>query len=439
MDPMILTLLVLVLIMAGFFSGKFSFALVSVVGITILEIGGVLSAKEAWAGFSDKSVVLTVALFVLGGGLSKTSLITRLKHMLNDYQGDSKYAIWAILGASSLLAVCTASNIAAATLIPVIISLCEGNPKLSRTQIIKSSGDMMNIWTGTLPLGMSAGTFMLMNSMIENLGGTGNFKIMDITIAKAAPVLVCTIFQFAVGYKFSNKEPHSPLKEFGLKLAELPEGKLTTLTDFQDKAALSLFALSVVGMIFVSVKPAEFIPFLTTNIVAVICAILMVLCGALNEKEAFGSISWNIVFMFAGLLPLSTAMSNSGADQAIAGIIQKMLGGTTNSYVIIAAFFLATVILTQFMSNTAVGMIFLVLAAATSLNMGIDPRAAMLAAAIGSTVSIMSPIASPAQTMVWGTGGYTIRDFLKSGLPLTIIFFIVFIITAPLLFPVHPL
>ena len=439
MDPMVLTLLVLVLVMVGFFSGKFSFALVSVTAITILEIGGVLTAKEAWVGFSDKSVVLTVALFVLGGGLAKTSLITRLKHLLKDYKGDSKYAVWAILGASALLAVCTASNIAAATLIPVIISLSEGNPNLSRTQLIKSSGDMMNIWTGTLPLGMAADTFMMMNSIVENMGGAGNFKVMDMTIAKALPVLACTIWQFAYGYKLSNKEPNSPLKEFGLKLPELPKGKLTTMTPFQDKAALFLFAASVVGMVFVSVKPAAWtsLSFLTTNIVAVVCAILMVLCGCLNEKEAFGSISWNIVFMFAGLLPLSTAMSNSGADQAISGAIQKMLGGTTNGFIIVGLFFLITVILTQFMSNTAVGMIFLVLAAATSLNMGIDPKAAMMAAGIGSTVSVLSPIASPAQTMVWGTGGYTIKDFLRSGVPLTVIFFVVYMFTAPFIFPLY--
>lgn len=437
MDPLVLTLIVLVLVMVGFFCGKFSFALVSVTGITILQIGGVLSAAEAWAGFSDKSVVLTVALFVLGGGLSKTSLITRLKLLLNNYHGDNKFAIWAILGAAALLSVCTASNIAAATLIPIIISLCDGNERLSRTQLIKSAGDIMNIWTGTLPLGMAAGTFMLMNSIVENLGGVGTFKIMDMTLAKMLPVAACTIFQLLIGYKFYNKEPLSPLKDFGLKRLELPEGKLTTLTDFQDKAAITLFFASVAGMIFVSVKPSALWPVLTSNVVAVVCAILMVLIGVLNEKEAFGSISWNIVFMFAGLLPLSTAMSNSGADQAIAKLIQTMLGGTSNAYVIIAAFFLVTMFLTQFMSNTAVGMIFLVLAAATSLNMGIDPRPAMMAAGIGSTVSIMSPIASPAQTMVWGTGGYNIKSFFLSGAPMSIIFFIVYMVSVPLFFPIN--
>ena len=433
MDPIILTLAVLVFVMIGFFSGKLSFALVSVAAVTILEIGGVLDAREAWAGFSDRSVVLTVALFVLGGGLAKTSLITRIKIMLKDYKGNSRNAIWAILGVSSLLAVCTASNIAAATLIPIIISLSEGNPNLSRTQLLKSSGDMMNIWTGTFPLGMAAGTFMLMNSIVENLGGTGNFKIMDMTIAKIIPVLVCTVFQFAIGYKFSNKEPNAPLKDFGNKLPELPDGKLTTLTPFQDKCSIIIFTLSIAGMIFVSV-----VPIFPTYIVAIVCALAMVLTGVLNEKEAFGSISWNIVFMFAGLLPLSTALSNSGADQVLAGFIQGMLGGSTNPYVIIGAFFLITVILTQFMSNTAVGMIFLVLAATTSLNMGIDPRAAMMAAGIGSTVSILSPIASPAQTMVWGTGGYKIKDYVKSGAPLTIIFFVVYMLTAPFFFPVNP-
>lgn len=432
MSPVILTLLVLVLVIAGFFSGKFSYALVAVAALTILQIGGVLSPAETWAGFANTSVVLTVALFIVGGGFAKTSVITRMKQMLNGFTGRDRTVVWAVMGAGALLAVATASNIAAATLIPIVISLTDDNPKLSRTQLLKASGDMANIWVGTFPLGMAAGTYMMWNAMVENLGGQGTFTIMDMTVARILPVLACTLWQFTIGYKLVNKEASAPLKSFGNKVPVLPDGKLTTLTPFQDKCAIFFFTASIVGMIFVSV-----VPVVPTYIVATVCAMGMVITKVLSEGEAFGSVAWNIVFMYAGMLPLSTALTNSGADQVVANVIQSMLGGTNNPYILVAAFFLVSVILTQFMSNTAVGTIFPLLAAVTSLKMGIDPRAAVLASGIGATVSVLTPISSPAQTMIWGTGGYKIKDFIRSGLPLVIIFFVVYVVTAPRFFPFY--
>ena len=430
MDPIVLTLLVLMFVMIGFFSGKMSYAVVAVIGLTVLQVGGVLTPAQAWAGFSNTSVVLIVALFVVGGGFSKTSIITKMKIMLNGFQGKERTVVWATMGVASLLSVATASSIAMATLIPIVISLTADNPKLSRTQLLKSSSDMASIWTGTFPLGMAAGTYLMFNQIVENLGGEPNFTIFDMTIAKMIPVLACTVFQFVYGYKLSNHEPTAPLKDFGIKMPELKDGKLTTLTPFQDKFTIFMFIFSVAGMIFVSI-----VPIVPTYIIAIISAIGMVLFGGLNEKEAFGSISWNIVFMYAGVLPLSTALSNSGADQVVGNAIQAMLGGTTSPYVVTAAFFLSSMIITQFMSNTAVGTIFILLAAVTSINMGIDPRAAVLASGIGATISVLTPIASPNQTMVYGTGGYKIWDFVRSGLPITIIFFVFYIITAPIFFP----
>ena len=433
MDPIVLTLLVLLFVVIGFFSGKMSYAVVAVIALTVLQIGGVLTPAETWAGFANTSVVLVVALFVVGGGFAKTSLIMRMKIMLNDFKGKERTVIWATMSVAMLLSVVTASSIAMATLIPIIISLTDGNEKLSRTQLLKTSSDMTSIWTGTFPLGMAAGAYMMFNQIVENLGGTPNFTIFDMTVAKIIPVLVCTLWQFFIGYKLCNREPHTPLKDIGNKTVVIPDGKLTSLTPFQDMFTIIMFIFSVVGMIFVSI-----VPVVPTYVIAIIAALGMVLCGALNEKEAFGSVAWNIVFMFAGMLPLSTALSNSGADAVIGTAIQNALGGTTNPYVITGAFFLVSMVLTQFMSNTAVSTIFQLLAAVTAINMGLDPRAAILAGAIGSTVSVMTPMASPNQTMTFGTGGYKMMDFIKSGLPLMIIFFIVYVITAPIFFPFSP-
>jgi len=433
MDPLIVTLFVLVLIVAGFASGKFSYALIAVVGLVILQVGGVLTPAETWSGFANTTMVLYVALFVLGGGFTKTSLITRMKKILSGYQGNPRAVVWATMGAATLISIFTGVVVAAATIIPIIISITKDNENLSRTQILKPAIDISSMWSGTLPVGLGAGTYLLFNSIVENAGGVGTFTIMDNTISKIFPLIACLIWELLYGWKLIPKEPLSPLKEFGSTMPVLEGDKLTNLTPFQDKAAIFLYFGSVVGMVLVS-----FFPIVPTYIVAVICAILMMLTGVLNEKEAFGSISWTIIFMYAGLLPLTTALQSSGAGQLLTNGLQAMLGGSTNPYYITAVFFLVPAIATQFMMNSAVSSIFMALGAVVCVNLGMDPRCAILAAVAASGCSVLTPMSCPPLAMLYGTGGYTMKSFVISGLPLFIIFFVVYLVVTPMFFPFFP-
>ena len=429
MNPMILTLIVFGVLIVAFCSNKISYAVISVSALAILQIFGVLTPAQTWSGFSDTSVVLFVALFILGGGLSKTSLITRMKNMLRGFNGKPRTVVWAVMGASIVLSIFTNSTVAVVTLIPIVISITKDNDKLSRTQMLKPAADMASLWVATFPLGLGAGTFMLFNSIVENAGGVGTFTIMDNTIAKSIPLIVCTLFQFLVGYKLSPLKPVTPLKDYGLVIAD-PGDKLTTLTPFQDKAAIVLFFGSIAGMVFVT-----FVPIMPAYVVAIICAILMVLTGVLSEKEAFGSVAWNIVFLYAGLLPLATALQISGAGQLMTTGLQFILGGSTNPYLITAVFFLIPCILTQFMLNVAVSTIFMTIGAVVCVNLGMDPRAAILAAVSASGVATMSVMASPTVAVVGDTGGYNAKSLAISGLPLCILYFITYLFTAPIFFP----
>jgi len=433
MDPLIITLFALVLIVVGFASGKFSYALVTMVGLIILQVGGVLTPAETWSGFSNTSVVLYLALFIIGGGFTKTSLITRMKHMLSGYEGNPRTIIWVTIGATTLLSIFSGVVVATATIIPIIFSITSDNENLSRTQILKPAIDISSMWSGTLPVGLGAGTYLLFNSIVENAGGVGNFSIMDNTVSKIFPLIACTLFALIYGYKLIPKEPLSPLKEYGAPVVKLEGDKLTTLTPFQDKAAIFLYFGSVVGMVLVS-----FFPIVPTYVLAVICAILMVLTGVLSEKEAFGSVSWSIIFMYAGLLPLTTALQVSGAGQVLTNGLQALLGGSTNPYYITAVFFLVPAISTQFMMNSAVSAVFMSLGAVICVNLGMDPRCAILAAVAASGCSVLTPMSCPPLAMLYGTGGYTMKSFFISGLPLFIIFFVVYLITAPMFFPFFP-
>lgn len=431
MSPVAITIIVFLLVIIFFIWGKYPYWVPLIGALVIFQLTGILTPAQAWSGYSDNSLIMAVAMFIVAAGFTKCSLVTRMKRMLNNYQGSSRTVLYVVMLMAILLSTVLASAMTMVTMVPVIVALTKENDKVSRTRMIKASGDLANIWSGILPLGLAATSYMMWNTMIENLGGTPNFTIMDLTIAKIFPVLACTVWQFLFGYKLSNAEPHSPLVDMGSKI-ELEDGQLTTLTPFQDRCAIILFFGSVAGMIFVN-----FVPIATTTQIAVICSLLMIVTGVLTSKQAFDGVAWDIVLLYGGILPLSTALTNSGASEVIGRTIQAMLGGVTNPYILVAAFFIVPLILTQFLSNTAVGMIFPTLAATTCLYMGIDPRAAVLAAGISATVSVLTPFSSPSQSIMWGSGGYTMKDYLRAGLPLVVIFTVVFVFTTPIFFPFY--
>ena len=88
-------------------------------------------------------------------------------------------------------------------------------------------------------------------------------------------------------------------------------------------------------------------------VLTTIAAGLCVVCGTLTESEAYGSISWSTLFLFAGMLPMAQALEVSGAGEQIANGVVQLLGNNANPYLIMSVLFLLTTSLTQFMSNTA--------------------------------------------------------------------------------------
>lgn len=159
--------------------------------------------------------------------------------------------------------------------------------------------------------------------------------------------------------------------------------------------------------------------------------------GVLTEKQTVNSIHWPTVLLFASVLPLSTALTKSDAGKVVADFMVKMLGNTTDSYVIIFFFILVPLILTQVMSDLGIIAIFVPLASTVAVRSEIDPRAAVMATLIASCINTLTPMANPAQTMIMGPGGYTMRDYMKCGLPITILIVITSVIVLPILFPFY--
>lgn len=198
--------------------------------------------------------------------------------------------------------------------------------------------------------------------------------------------------------------------------------------------APSLEKAHIAAAIMLAVLLSAILGLVPIAIAALTGAALMVLAGCLSMEEAYRAIEWKVVFLIAGMLPLGAAIENTGAAQMGAEALVTAVGGWGPRWVVAALFFV-TVVSTQVVPTAAL----VVLMAPVALNMasilGISPHLLMMTVAIAASASFASPLSHPANLLVMGPGGYRFTDYLKVGVPLTIIVLLVSVGLLPVFFP----
>jgi di/tricarboxylate transporter len=170
------------------------------------------------------------------------------------------------------------------------------------------------------------------------------------------------------------------------------------------------------------------------SIAALVAACAMVLLRVVTIPQAHRSISWTTLILVAGMIPLSTAIQGSGTADLIANGLVDVLG-QASPYFLLAGISVVTVILGQLISNMATALILAPIAIAIAAETDISPLPLLMAVAVSAAASFLTPVATPANTMVMGPGGYRFGDYWKIGLPLVGVFLVVAIVLVPLIWP----
>jgi di/tricarboxylate transporter len=172
-------------------------------------------------------------------------------------------------------------------------------------------------------------------------------------------------------------------------------------------------------------------------IAAVIGAALMVLVGCLSMKEAYRQIEWKAVFLIAGMLPLGTALDQTGAAKLIAeGVVA--LVGPFGPKAVMLGLVLLTFLATCFVPTAALVVLMAPIALNTAANMELSPFGLMMAIAMAASASFMTPVSHPANILVMGPGGYRFADYLKIGGLLTLVILVVLMAVLPVFWPLVP-
>ncbi|MGI9056752.1 MAG: SLC13 family permease [Pyrinomonadaceae bacterium] len=160
-------------------------------------------------------------------------------------------------------------------------------------------------------------------------------------------------------------------------------------------------------------------------------ALAMMLTGILTTEQAYSSISWKTVFLVAGILPMGIALTKTNAAAMIAGGIISALG-PLGPIALLAGLLLTTIFLVQAINGAAVAAIIGPIAIQVAQQVGINPRALTMGVALATSMAFITPLGHPVDILVMSPGGYNFRDFVKIGLPLTVILFIVVMIILPI-------
>ena len=201
--------------------------------------------------------------------------------------------------------------------------------------------------------------------------------------------------------------------------------------------ALDTRRAPIAGGIMLGVVLSVLAGWLPIYVAAVIGATLMVLSQCLTMEDAYRAIDWRAIFLIAGMLPLGTAMLESGTAAYLAQLTMQYVG-PLGPWWVIGGLYIITAAGTLIMPNAALAVVISPIVLSACADLGIAPQTAMMAVAMAASASFASPISHPANLLVMGPGGYRFGHYLRLGLPLTVVVFVTVMVLLPFIWPLTP-
>ena len=431
MSPAVQTLIVLAIMAVFFVTEIIPLAITSLGGAIALALMGIISSQEAFSGLSDSTVVLFAGMFVVGGALFYTGLAQKIGETVVSKAGTSENGLMlAIMGVTATMSAFLSNTGTAAALLPVVVGICSVTKIPASRQLMPLAfaagiGGIITM-VGTPPN-------IIVNGALNKAGVTpfGFFEFAWIGI----PLTIATIlFMMTIGKRFL---PNHIIEDVGEVEQEVSAGEVSNDPKKQLYSGLILGGV-IVLMILGDTLKSNFGINLPLSLVAVVGAILCVLTGCLGEKQAYTSIDWVTIFLFAGMMPVAGAMDKSGAGQLIANAVLGVMGSDPSPYFATAVLFILSCLMTQFMSNTASCALLAPIGIAIAKGMGADPHAVLMAIGVAASCAFGTPVGTPPNTLVLGPGQDKFIDYVKAGVPLIIVCFIVSILIIPMVWPFFP-
>lgn len=204
------------------------------------------------------------------------------------------------------------------------------------------------------------------------------------------------------------------------------------LDDALPNAGRALHALAVLALV-IGLMVSGIVPNVQA---ALIGCLLMGMLGCVDLNSAYRSISWKSLILIVGMMPFSVALQRTGGvDLAADGMVALI--GNAGPRIVMGMLFVVTALLGLFISNTATAVLMAPIALAIAVDLKASPYPFAMIVALAASSAFMTPISSPVNTLVVGPGNYAFGDFVRIGVPFTIVVLIVSVLLVPWLLPLY--
>ncbi|WP_299447237.1 SLC13 family permease [uncultured Phascolarctobacterium sp.] len=422
MSPAIKCLILVAIVAILFVTEVIPLAITSMAGAIACGILGFIPSKQVFSGLSNSTVVLFGGMFVVGAAMFYTGLAQNIGSTVVRLCGKSENSLmFGLMIVGTLLSSVLSNTGTAACLLPVALGICS-------SANIPASRQLM-------PLAFACGW----GGIITMVGTPPN--IIAVGAMNAAGIEPFGFFEFAwIGLPISIA---GMLYMMFLGKHLLPKTELSADQDIEQEVEANETSktkqiIAAVILACVVLVMALGIKGITLEMAAVLGALVCVLTGCLTEKQAYASIDWVTIFLFAGMMPVSSAMDKTGAGKLVAEWAVQLMGGSPSPIVVTAVLFILSCGLTQFMSNTASAALLCPIGIAISKQLGADPKAVLMAIAVAASCAFATPVGTPPNTLVLGPGNYKFLDYVKAGTGLVIVCFVVSLVIIPMIWPFFP-
>ncbi len=423
MSQAVKCLMMLAVIALFFVTELIPLAVTAMGGAIACGLLGFIPVKQVFSGLSNSTVVLFAGMFVVGASMFYTGLAQKIGGVVVSMVGTGENSLmFGLMTVGTVLSAFLSNTGTAACLLPVALGICASAK-------IPASRQLMPLafacgWGGIITM-VGTPPNIIANGALQAAGIQDQFGFFEYAWIGIPVSIAGMLYMMFVGKYLLPKQELDADQEIE---QEVEANEASSTKQYISAAIL----VCVVLVMAVGVKGVSL------EMAAIIGAIVCVLTGCLTEKQAYASIDWVTIFLFAGMMPVSTAMDKTGAGKMIAEWTVGFMGGSPSPLVVTAVLFLLSCGLTQFMSNTASAALLCPIGIAISQNLGADPKAVLMAIAVAASCAFASPVGTPPNTLVLGPGGYKFMDYVKAGTGLVLVCFAVSLVVIPMVWPFFP-
>ena len=423
MSQAVKCLMMLAVIALFFVTELIPLAVTAMGGAIACGLLGFIPVKQVFSGLSNSTVVLFAGMFVVGASMFYTGLAQKIGGVVVSMVGTGENSLmFGLMSVGTVLSAFLSNTGTAACLLPVALGICASAK-------IPASRQLMPLafacgWGGIITM-VGTPPNIIANGALQAAGIQDQFGFFEYAWIGIPVSIAGMLYMMFVG-------------KYLLPKVELDADQEIEQEVEANEASATKQYISAAILVCVVLVMAVGVKGVTLEMAAIIGAIICVLTGCLTEKQAYASIDWVTIFLFAGMMPVSKAMDVTGAGKMIAEWTVGLMGGSPSPLVVTAILFLLSCGLTQFMSNTASAALLCPIGIAISKQLGADPKAVLMAIAVAASCAFASPVGTPPNTLVLGPGGYKFMDYVKCGTGLVVVCFAVSLVVIPMVWPFFP-